>query len=184
MAEKSPRAAAGLTLVELVVTLAVLSLLMSVALPGFRSFTVRNASLALIDDLKVDLRFARNEAAKVGAVTRICIGNSTGCHGAWGNNWAKGWIVKVNATGTVLKVHPALSLGDNLTASYNSTSFKAVDFNRYGFATPMLFKLCDARGKARAIILSRTGRARTAVDTDTPANGQVDDENDNDISCP
>ncbi len=181
MEKQSPQL--GLTLVELVVTLAVLSLLMSVALPSFQSFTVRNNSIAEIDDLKVDLRFARNEAAKVGAVTRICIGNSTGCHSGWGNNWARGWIVKVNATGTVLKIHPPLLAGDNLTAINNSTRFNAVDFNRYGFTSRRLFRLCDGQSRARAIILSRTGRVRMAVDTDTPANGLVDDENDNDISC-
>ncbi len=173
----------GLTLIELLVTLGVLSILMSVALPGFRDFTVRNNSIAQIDELRTDLRFARSEAAKVGGWTRICIGNSSGCQPDWGNNWARGWVVLVRGGGTVLRLHPPLDTGGNLTAIDNVTEVAQVDFNRYGFAQPLLFRLCDGHGKARAILLSRTGSVQMAVDTDDPENGLVDDGNGNDITC-
>ena len=173
----------GLTLIELLVTLGVLSILMSVALPGFRDFTVRNNTIAQIRDLETDLRFARSEAAKVGAWTRVCVGNSSGCRPGWGTDWAQGWVVLVNGTSTVLRLHAPLETGGNLTAIDNVTSITSVDFNRYGFAMPVVFRLCDGRGKARAVLLSRTGNAQLAVDTDSPANGLVDDMSGNDITC-
>ncbi len=175
---------AGLTLIELLITLGVISILMSVALPGFQSFTVRNNSISQISDLMVDLQFARNEAAKIGVATRICIGNSTGCHTGWGTGWQQGWAVINNSTGTVLKVHSEIKSSDVLTSLDGVTLTSSVDFNRYGFSTPRVFKLCDQLDQARAVLLSRTGRIRLATDTDAPTNGLVDDDANNDISCP
>lgn len=174
----------GLTLIELLITLGVVSILMSVAIPSFQGFTVRNNSIAQISDLMVDLQFARNEAAKIGAVTRVCVGNSTGCKPGWGTGWRQGWVVVVNGTNTALRVHPAIGNGEVLTSLDNVTLSSAVEFNRYGFSTPRVFKLCDELNRARAVLLSRTGRIRLATDTDVVANGLVDDANNNDISCP
>jgi type IV fimbrial biogenesis protein FimT len=80
--------AGGFTLIELIVTIAILAIVSTVAAPSFNSFigTMRAKSAAF--DLISDLSIARSEA--IG-------GNRTVTVAPVGGDWANGWAVVANA---------------------------------------------------------------------------------------
>lgn len=78
----------GLTLIELMITLAVLAVIVGIAVPSFNNMVQNNRSLSLGEDLASALNFARSEAIKRGARVTLC-GSTDGiaCNGTWTNNW-------------------------------------------------------------------------------------------------
>ena len=129
---------AGFTLTELVFTLTIAAILVSIGVPSFRSVTNSNRISGEINGLLGDLQFARAEAIKEGRTITVC-SSADGATCAGSNSWNTGWIVfmdanfngTVDAGESVLRVQAALSSGDTLVAD-NTT--KAVSFNREGFA--------------------------------------------------
>src|SRR5262249_24094590 len=99
------RRSAGFTLVELLVTIVVLSILLGLAVPAFRTFMQNDQQWAQQNNLMLALNAARSEAIKndaaslVAPVTaavipggaQIC-SSSTGL-GCTGTPWEQGWIV-------------------------------------------------------------------------------------------
>lgn len=82
----------GATVFELMVTLAVASILLGLAVPSFESFTTRQRMKAAVAGLHQDLLAARSQAVYRGAVVVACPGNpQSGCTG--GSDWTGGWIV-------------------------------------------------------------------------------------------
>ena len=131
-------AARGLTLVELAVTLAVVAILISVALPSFTSLIQNNRVLGEVNSFVSDLQYARSEAIKEGIPVSVCASsNGSTCLGA--NTWSSGWIVFPDAAGSgsiaagvsPLRVRQAMTGGDSFAATPSSTHFT---FSRDGFA--------------------------------------------------
>ncbi|MCG8428746.1 MAG: GspH/FimT family pseudopilin, partial [Chromatiales bacterium] len=76
----------GFTLVELVVTLAVASILLSVAIPSFKDIIRNNRATTYANQFIADLALARSEAIKRGLpVFMTSKGSSSGDE--WGNGW-------------------------------------------------------------------------------------------------
>lgn len=76
----------GFTLVELIVVLAVLSMLLAMAAPGLRPLMAAQRVRAAVFDLTADLVLARSEAVKRNARVQITP-NAAG--------WAEGWTITV-----------------------------------------------------------------------------------------
>ena len=166
--------ASGFTLIELMVTIAVLSILIVVAVPNFRTTIQNNRLVTQANDLLGTLLYARSQALTNSATTG---GNITVCASSDGSSclsgatsWKNGWIVcqepdttTTDCSGaTVLRVHPALS-GENTL--YGGGVGAAVSYSKSGFTTSNgYFGLCDSRGASygRAIYLSATGEARVS----------------------
>jgi type IV fimbrial biogenesis protein FimT len=86
----------GFTLVELMVTIAIVAILSAIALPSF-STAIRSSRLAsTTNEFIAAVSLARSEAAKSNRAGRICA-SSDGA--TCGTNWSEGWIVWADANG-------------------------------------------------------------------------------------
>ncbi len=87
------------TLIELLVTICVLGIMLSLAVPSFRSQIVNNRSTALAEDLTSRINQARYEAIKGAKTVTICASNnSTSSTPTCSGNWTDGYIVFEDAT--------------------------------------------------------------------------------------
>ena len=184
----SVKAQQGFTLIELIITLVIAGILLSIGIPSFNSFLKNNQLTTQINELVTSINLTRSEAIKRGFSSTICKSDTrTSC----GGNWTDGWIVFEDQDGqgdvdagvdTVIRVYDELQAGNTLTfgaknrITYSSQGI-AVGFND-------TFKLCDNRGatKAKGIVISNTGRARLAIDSN--ADGTVEDGSSTNITCP
>lgn len=156
----------GFTLIELMVTIAVLGILLSIAIPSFQNMVLNSRITAQANQAITALNYARSEAVKRAAPVTVCSTNG-GAACAGSTNWSTGWMVFADADGdgtvdageAVLRVWPALGGGNTL----NAGAHLRVTFTATGFATGFndTFRLCDSRGKdhARAIIINAMGRS-------------------------
>ena len=83
----------GFTLVELLITMVVVSILLATGIPSFMQFIKNNRITGQANSFIVSTQMARNEAVKLGAGTTLCAANADmdGCSGD--NDWSTGWIV-------------------------------------------------------------------------------------------
>lgn len=157
----------GFTLIELMVTLSVAAILLTVAVPNFIMFTQNGRLASQSNELVTILNYARSEAVKGGQRVTVCSrATDTSCSGA--TNWDNGFLVFVdpNGSGTVdvgevpLQVRPAMDGNNTLRSGQARITFQANGFST-GFNDT--FRLCDERGtaSARAIVISPQGRTRT-----------------------
>jgi type IV fimbrial biogenesis protein FimT len=135
----------GYTLMEVIITMSIVAILMTIGIPSFRYITNANRIAGEINGLLGDMQFARAEAIKEGQNVSVCVSaNGTSCSGPTINTWQNGWIVfsypantgVVDALGeTVLRVQPPFSSTDTFVAS---NTVGVVTFNREGYATGIL----------------------------------------------
>lgn len=100
---KGMHTAKGWTLVELLVSLALLGILLALALPGFDRLSKTQRADRLRDDLFADLTLARSQALSLGVPVSICTNNpiivadvtALDCL-VPGDNWSSGWLVFVD----------------------------------------------------------------------------------------
>jgi type IV fimbrial biogenesis protein FimT len=157
----------GFTLMELMFTIAVLSVLVSLAIPSFIETISRNRVAAQSNDFVTALNYARSEALRRVAPVSVCASaNSTSCAGAGVTDWSTGWIAFTDANGdgalngadVLLQVWPATSGGLTL----NATTRNFVRYGSNGVAsgteTFTLTKPSCTGNKARRITISVTGR--------------------------
>lgn len=116
----------GFSLIELLVAMAVLGIMLTMAMPTLSNMVTSTRLSAEITSLYRGLNFARSEAIKRGQSVTLCPpattppGATTGC--ATAQDWsASGWIVSLNAvngaTAQTLMIGPAPGHGDTMTNS-------------------------------------------------------------------
>lgn len=157
----------GFTLIELMVTVAVLAILVTVAIPNFQTFLMNSRMASQANDVITALNLARSEAVKRAANVTVCASsNGTSCTGGW----AQGWIVR-DVGGTPIRVQPALSGASTLSGGTNVAS--TITFTASGRTTipttataaDTTLTLCPpspALVQGRAIQIEPTGRSRFA----------------------
>lgn len=137
----------GFTLIELVVTVAVLSIVIGMAVPGFNAMIKRSQSQTLGRDILEALNYARSEAVKRGARVTICP-STDGLKCLNATNWAKGWMVFVDGAltdGAVPVITTPLRHWNDLNSGAVMTATQgvggaAIAFTRFS-STGMLARL-------------------------------------------
>ncbi len=89
----------GFTLLELVITLAIIGVVAGLAVPAFQSMLVRDNVSSINNELMLSLKRARSEAIARGKDVTMCSStDGTSCSGASGN-WENGWIIYEDING-------------------------------------------------------------------------------------
>ena len=86
-----PRRTAGFTLIELMVTVAIVALLLTIGLPSFQSSLRSNRLATTTNELMASLALARSEAIRSPGGAWIC--TSTDGVTCNGDSWNDGWMV-------------------------------------------------------------------------------------------
>lgn len=95
---KSP-VQSGFTLIELMVTLAVAAVVLTLGVPSFQQTIQNNRLVTQANNLIAALNMARSEAIKRGTNVTLCKRNSAGtaCNNA--GNWEGGWLLFTDLNG-------------------------------------------------------------------------------------
>ena len=100
------RTTRGFSLLELMFTLAVASILVTVGVPGFVDIVRNNRAAANANEMVTALSIARSEAIRRGARVSICrSADQAACAGTW----TDGWIVFVDGAATDSTSPPVVS---------------------------------------------------------------------------
>ena len=164
------------TVLELLVTLAVATLLLVTGLPSFQQFSQRQQMKAAVNGLQHALLLARNEAVHRNGSVVACPGNATeGCSGD--RDWSRGWIVfpdpnddRQRQAGETLLLEGQLPGEVSIGSSSGRTSIRFLgDGSTPGSNARISF--CGAGGppQARKLVISNVGRIRRDLDPDIDA---------------
>ncbi len=171
-----PRSLRGVTLIEVMITVAILAILAAIAAPSFRDMIVRNRLASASNDLLLSLQTARSEAIRLNSSVTVCrSANGVDCAAAGG--WEQGWIAFHDRDGdgivdplsaipadVVLRAWP--SLGANYSVNTSAAIGARIVFDPRGRALQNgQFIVCrnNQLTDARAIIVTLV-RPRMATD--------------------
>lgn len=150
----------GFTLVELMVSIAILAILASIAAPAMQNMIVQSRLTSQTNELIGAVQFARGEAIKRNQSIRLCSTASAGAT-ACGGSWAH-WAV-LNANNTVLRqgsLPSNLKLSSTFTA--NTLSFAPTGLNNVTPGSNDTLVLCSSIGNGET---TRTIQVRLAGGT-------------------
>lgn len=158
----------GFTIIELMITLAIAAILVSLAAPSFRDIIQNNRMTTQYNELLASLSVARSEAIKRGEDVIALSSN--------GNNWEDGWTVFVDTDGDgAPSAAETIRVGATLSGN-NTLRFPRdrITYAGSGLGSGLItgtFTLCDDRGnaEARGLVVSATGRVRHAIAADALA---------------
>ncbi|MEM9386111.1 MAG: GspH/FimT family pseudopilin [Pseudomonadota bacterium] len=168
----------GVTLLDLLMTLSIGALLLTIAAPSFRHTIAGGERTAAVNDLLSALQLARRFALSRAQPVVLCQASADGdCARGGGETWAQGLLAFVNEDGDdpprrdpdePVIYRSALPGAVQVTA--NREAFVMRPYGKR--STNGTFTVCDRRGApfARAIIVSWTGRPRVAS---TRADGEA-----------
>ena len=141
----------GFTLLELLITLAIIGIVAAVGFPSLSQIIKNNRVSASVNSFIGTLSYARSEAIKRGTTITV---NATNAETS--NEWGAGWNIADGAT--VLKTFS--DLGGSTLDSTNGLS--QITFNSRGFlASADNLSLCNDEGdNCTSIIVFATGNAR------------------------
>jgi type IV fimbrial biogenesis protein FimT len=168
--KQSKRHAPGFTLVELMMTLALVAIIVSLAAPPLRELVINNRAQSSADELLSMMQYTRSEAIKRNTAVTACKvdpDDSEACSSDAADGWHQGLLVFIDADADSVVEDPAQilqareAMGGDLSVSANADS---VTYRPNGAsANGADFSVCTPDGdkdKSRNIAISATGRPR------------------------
>jgi type IV fimbrial biogenesis protein FimT len=163
----SPSPAQGFTLIELMITLAVMAILLGIAAPSFNNVVLSNKLSSYANNLVASANLARSEAIKRNSAITLCASsNGTSCAASGG--WEQGWVIKTTSGTQIIQTQPAAASGFKIT---EGSALLSMDFDPSGVGTSSAasLKICRATptsgDQERVVSISATGRASVAKTT-------------------
>lgn len=167
------RLARGFTLIELMVVLAIVSIMLSIAAPSFNAVTLSMKLSGYANSLVSSTMLARGEAIRRNAAVSMCVSSNGGSCGTGG--WEQGWIVMCNtvdhascdpagADVLVIQSQQALASGWKVTeaAARNTISFDPTGTGATSAALTVCRAAPSVGAQQRAVRISATGRPSVA----------------------
>jgi type IV fimbrial biogenesis protein FimT len=158
----------GFTLVELMVTLAIAAIILTIAVPSFWSIVQNNRASTQANELITALSLARSEAVKRGAPVSLCPSADQDACVSASTNWAVGWIVFVdtNNDGNRQTAEPLLRVWGPLGGGATLTGPTSIRYQGTGglpgttAPAPLQLRISGCSGnQGRDITLNLMGRA-------------------------
>jgi type IV fimbrial biogenesis protein FimT len=163
----------GFTLLELMVTLAVLGVLAIIAVPAFNEASLGSKLSSYASTFQASLKIARSEAIKRNATVTMCR-SSDGTNCATSGTWQQGWIVfnDADADGTLdsseTRFVREAAIGPDYVMSSGGGIYTLAFAGSGMSATTQTITLCRATpspgSQKRTITLDATGRATVVRD--------------------
>ena len=188
------RTQTGFTLYELLTTMLIVGVVLSLGIPNMQSFRQNSRMTAAANDLHSSFHLARTEASRAKLPITICASaDSMAANPTCGGEMEAGWIVFEDRNGDItvdggepiLRRFPAVTAGIVINTvgpddyfSYASTGLGRGNVN--GTPALSIMVLCDARGNvlggsgksaARLVVVTPLGRAAVLGDIE-----QIDDQ--------
>jgi type IV fimbrial biogenesis protein FimT len=163
------RQAKGITLIEVIFTIALIAILGTLAVPALSDLKLNAERTTAVNSFFHSLFLARSESIKRGEVVSLCRSMDGNVCSTRTSEWAAGWIVFVNSD----REEPAeRDPSEPVLAVYGTWRNGTITSNRptYSFRPGVqgvvngTIVFCDPRGAehARAIIINHVGRPRVA----------------------
>lgn len=165
----------GLTLIELLVAIALMAVILTIAVPGLGRFVEQQRLTATTNQLVGHLQFARGEAITRHTLVAACP-SSDGLSCTEDNRWEEGWIVYLDPHKTGQPAHPEdvlrvmqarpehiIHSGERLRVRFKGSGV--------AYGTNLTIHVCSRSDpeSARAVIVSNPGRVRSTRDVDPAA---------------
>ncbi len=163
----------GFTLLELMITLFIAGIILSIGVPSFRGVMQNQRMTSATNELVMSLNLAKSEAIKRVVYVSICKSSNGVTCGDAGTSWRDGWIVFANTTvanlgvrdfgDELIRVYPGLRNGYTLTPMGTIGGF--ISFRPSGTMGTAVanmtgtLTMCDERSAAyaRGILLQSSG---------------------------
>ena len=164
------------TLIELIIVLAMTSIVLSIGVPGIGSLLGSSRITSAVNTMVHHLHYARSEAVRSGFSVILCpsvAGNA--CDDSF--HWERGFILFIDKDGNRKpggdeKVLRHANTGNSHTSIFTSVGRKKITYQASGMApgSTATFTVCDPDNRVapKAVILSNPGRPRLS---DTQADG-------------
>lgn len=151
----APRAVAGFTLIELMVTLAVIAITLSIGVPSFQGIVSDNRMSGAANNLIGAMNVARSEAIKRGRSVNV-----TASSGDWSNG---GSVIVQPRLGTTdaAETIRRFDATTGMTISGSSTTYSFLPSGFFSLAAAEAITICDAARTGetgRKITVSTSGR--------------------------
>lgn len=152
IADVAGKKSSGVTLIELMVVISIMSILLGLAVPSFKNMVDRQASRALTSDFISSIAYAKSESVRRGESVKLMAGGNVG-------DWSDGWCIthSEDCTGGVIKHYqPA----DRATLK-NLQRANAFVFNDQGFlVSPAVdISVCADHSGGKIISITAIGQA-------------------------
>ncbi|MCK5696676.1 MAG: GspH/FimT family protein [Gammaproteobacteria bacterium] len=179
----------GFTLIELMISLAILAIIISQATPSFANMIHTQKANSEVNKFMSVIFLARSEAIKANKVATLCHSHDgLNCNGIWSD----GWILFIDNDSDGRKDAGETIIKSDTQKYDYQISLSAFGSRHYMRFTPLgltlsqngSFKLCPKNNDhhyARVVIISKTGRARFSKDTN--ANGIHEAANGTELRC-